>query len=47
MNVDLWVAGLRIIAALLIVSVVWPNLLEPRRWVGRADEGADTRRATK
>jgi|GEM_PF-6781793 len=32
MNVDLWVVGLRILAAVLIVSVICPDLLDLRRW---------------
>jgi hypothetical protein len=31
MNVVLRVAGLRILAALLVISVVWPGLWEPWR----------------
>jgi len=31
MNVDLWVTALRILAAVLTVSIVWPGLLELRR----------------
>ncbi len=32
MNVFLWVAALRIVAAGLIVSLVFPDLLQPWRW---------------
>jgi hypothetical protein len=32
MNVFLWVAALRIVAGVLIVSLVFPNLLKPWRW---------------
>jgi hypothetical protein len=46
MNVVLWVAGLRIIAALLIVSVVWPSLLAPWRWARCSGERANRRRDT-
>ena len=41
MNVDLWVAALRILAAVLVISVVWPNLFEPRRWARRLDTKAE------
>jgi hypothetical protein len=47
MNVVLWVAGLRVLAALLIVSVVWPGLLEPWRWARCADARTNTRRVTR
>jgi hypothetical protein len=47
MNVDLWVAALRIVAAVLAISVFWPNLLEPRRRARRLDTKADTRRAAR
>jgi hypothetical protein len=47
MNVVLWVAGLRILAALLVVSVVWPGLLEPWRWMRCAGAHANTRRDTR
>jgi hypothetical protein len=47
MNVDLWVAALRILAAVLAISVFWPNLFEPRRWARRLDTKADTRRAAR
>jgi hypothetical protein len=46
MTIFLWIAALRVLAALLIVSVVWPGLLEPRRWA-RLYAPADTRRAAK
>lgn len=45
MNVDLWVAGLRILAALLIVSIVWPSLPQLRHWA--CGPGTDTRRTGK
>jgi hypothetical protein len=44
MNVELWVTALRILAAILAISVVWPNLLQPWRRVRREDAKADTRR---
>ena len=47
MNVDLWVAALRILAAVLVISVFWPNLFEPRRWARRLDTKAETRRAAR
>jgi hypothetical protein len=47
MNVELWVTALRILAAILAISVVWPNLLQPWRWVRREDAKADTRRVTR
>jgi len=47
MNVVLWVAGLRVLSALLIVSIVWPGLLEPRRWARCAEARANTRRTTR
>jgi hypothetical protein len=47
MNVVLWVAGLRILAALLVVSVVWPGLLEPWRGARCASAHANTRRNTR
>lgn len=47
MNVDLWVASLRILAAVLAISVFWPNLFEPRRRARRLDTKADKRRAAQ
>lgn len=47
MNVDLGVAALRALAAVLIVSVVWPRLLEPRRWIRRRAERTATRRVSQ
>lgn len=47
MNVDLWVAALRILAAVLAISVFWPSLFEPRRRARRLDTKADTRRAAR
>jgi len=47
MNIDLWVAALRILAAVLVISVVWPNLFEPRRWARRLDTKAETGRAVR
>jgi hypothetical protein len=32
MNVFLWVAALRVVAGVLIVSLVFPDLLQPWRW---------------
>jgi hypothetical protein len=46
MTIFLWVAALRVLAALLIVSVIWPGLLEPRRWAG-LNAPTDTRRTAK
>jgi hypothetical protein len=46
MNVVLWVAALRVLAALLTVSIVWPSLLQPWRWARRVEAQADTRRIT-
>lgn len=37
MQVDLWVAVLRILAAVLAVSILWPKLLQqPWRWMRQA-----------
>lgn len=36
MQVDLLVAVLRILAVVLAVSVLWPNLLQPWRWPRQA-----------
>lgn len=47
MSVDLWVAALRILAVVLMISVLWPDLFEPRRWARRLDTKADTRRAAR
>jgi hypothetical protein len=47
MDIELWVAALRVVTAVLAVSVVWPNLLDPRRWMRRMSIKADTRRAAQ
>jgi hypothetical protein len=47
MSVDLWVAALRILAVVLMISILWPDLFEPRRWARRLDTKADTRRAAR
>ena len=47
MNVVLWVAGLRILAALLIASVIWPSVLEPWCWARCASGRANMRRDTQ
>jgi len=46
MNVVLWVAALRVLTALLIVSILWPNLLQAWRWPRRVEARADARRVT-
>lgn len=33
MQVDLWVAVLRILAAVLAIGVLWPNSFQPSRWL--------------
>ena len=44
MNVDLWVVALRIFAAVLIVSVICPQLLDLRRWARQlAPHRSDTK----
>jgi hypothetical protein len=47
MDVELWVAALRIAIVVLAVGVVWPPLLDPRRWTRRLGIKADTRRAAQ
>ena len=47
MDIDLWIVALRITAAVLVISVIWPNLLDLRRWARRLDIKPDTRRATR
>jgi hypothetical protein len=47
MDIEFWIAALRIIIAVLVVSVIWPNLLDVRRWMRRLDDKADTRRVAR
>ena len=39
MPIDLWVAALRMLAAVLTISILWPALLQPWRWLRRARVG--------
>ena len=43
MTIDIWIAALRVLIVLMTISIVWPSLLEPWRWV----RTRDTKRATK
>ena len=47
MDIDLWIVALRTTAAELVISVIWPNFLDLRRWARRLDIKPDTRRATR
>ncbi len=46
MQVDLWVALLRILAAVLAITVLWPNWFQPSRWMRKVRVTKDTPEAT-